>query len=310
MPQPDADAALGELLAALDSRSYRFVTPTPATHRRVLRRPDKQRARDLRDVFGWSLPFEAGDVPSDILALMQRADVVREADGRFRSAVRVSSLDERLFLHSAFPPKGEDAVFFGPDSYRFAAFVRREAGAGEGGLIVDVGAGSGVGGVVAAASRPGARVLLTDVNTRALRLARINAAHAGVTVETREAESLEGADGAPDLVLCNPPYMIASDGRTYREGGGMHGAELSLAWTQAAAERLRPGGRLLMYTGSAIVDGRDAFREAAGRALEAADCDWSYEEIDPDVFGEELNRAEYADVERIAVVGLVAVKRS
>ena len=35
----------------------------------------------------------------------------------------------------------------------------------------------------------------------------------------------------------------------------------------------------------------------------------SYREIDPDVFGEELEREDYADVERIAVVGLVAVRR-
>ena len=37
--------------------------------------------------------------------------------------------------------------------------------------------------------------------------------------------------------------------------------------------------------------------------------DVSYGEIDPDVFGEELEREDYADVDRIAVVGLVAVKR-
>jgi hypothetical protein len=32
--------------------------------------------------------------------------------------------------------------------------------------------------------------------------------------------------------------------------------------------------------------------------------DFIYEELDPDVFGEELSMSGYADVDRIAVVGL------
>jgi hypothetical protein len=34
-----------------------------------------------------------------------------------------------------------------------------------------------------------------------------------------------------------------------------------------------------------------------------------YEEIDPDVFGEELERPAYAHVDRIAAVGLTVIKR-
>ena len=54
----DGDRALLDLLGLLKAEGYHFVTPTPATHARVLARPGKDRARDLRDVFGWSLPFE------------------------------------------------------------------------------------------------------------------------------------------------------------------------------------------------------------------------------------------------------------
>jgi hypothetical protein len=35
----------------------------------------------------------------------------------------------------------------------------------------------------------------------------------------------------------------------------MHGAQLSRDWTIAAARKLAPGGRILLYTGSAITDG-------------------------------------------------------
>jgi hypothetical protein len=37
--------------------------------------------------------------------------------------------------------------------------------------------------------------------------------------------------------------------------------------------------------------------------------EFSYEEIDPDVFGEELDRSAYAEADRIAVVGLTAIKQ-
>ena len=72
---------------------------------------------------------------------------------------------------------------------------------------------------------------------------------------------------------------------------------------QQAVPRLAPGGRLILYTGSAIVGGRDALH---GRLRDlAADqgCTLDYEEIDPDVFGEELETESYRDVERIAAVG-------
>jgi hypothetical protein len=96
--------------------------------------------------------------------------------------------------------------------------------------------------------------------------------------------------------------------RTYRHGGDLHGARLSLDWTLAAARRLEPGGRMLLYTGSAIVGGRDALRETLERTLPDLGCTLRYREIDPDVFGEELEKPAYAEVERIAVVGAVVAK--
>jgi hypothetical protein len=79
-------------------------------------------------------------------------------------------------------------------------------------------------------------------------------------------------------------------------------------WTgQAQAlERLSPGGRFVLYTGSAILDGGvDALRVALEGLV--ADGRWrlTYEELDPDIFSGELRREAYADVERIAAVGAV-----
>lgn len=313
MPSPQrttpTDAALLDLLAGLEARGYAFVTPTPATHARVLARPDRRRARNLADVLGWSLPFDDGVLDPEILRLLEAADAIDTKDGERRARYRVSSLHGHLFLHSAYPTEAEDSVFFGPDSYRFADFIRAELTGCEGTRVVDIGTGAGVGGIVAADACPEARVVLTDVNPKALRLARINARFAGLDAELIETDGLAGVADPIDIAIVNPPYISDPKGRTYRDGGDMHGGRLSLDMAKEAAARLTPGGRLLLYTGSAIVDGRDELHAALETAMAAAGCTLRYREIDPDVFGEELERPEYRDVDRIAVIGAVATKQ-
>jgi hypothetical protein len=62
----------------------------------------------------------------------------------------------------------------------------------------------------------------------------------------------------------------------------------------------------VLYTGAAVVDGVDQFRRAAEPLVRDAGATFDYEELDPDVFGEELDAPAYANVERIAAVGLIA----
>jgi methylase of polypeptide subunit release factors len=299
------------VLAALRARNYHFVTPTPATHARVVAR--RSQARDLRDVLGWSLPFARDAIDTELFDLLAAAGVLEQRGALCASRLRVSSLDDFLFLHSAYPTTSADAVFFGPDSYRFAAFLKAELPR----LpprrhIVDVGAGSGVGAVVAA-SLCQSSFSLTDINAAALELAAANIRFAGNTGATLFYNT-NGLDGvgeqlAPiDTIIANPPYIVDPAHRAYRDGGAMHGAEISLRWAREAAARLRPGGALLLYTGSAIVEGQDRFKAALAETL--GGFDFAYREIDPDVFGEELEREDYRDVERIAVVGVVAVRRA
>lgn len=301
-----ADEALLDLLRALDDSGYRFVTVTPETHRRVLKRRGTRPARDLRDVFGWSLPFDEAMLPDRIRKALSDAGLMVGEGSGWKSLVRISSVGDRLFLHSAYPTEDADAVFFGPDSYRFAAFLSREIPVlNPVRRLVDVGAGSGVGAIVAARLLPEARVTLTDVNPFALRLARINARHARVDVETVDCEGLAAVSGLVDLVVANPPFIVDPAGRAYRDGGDMHGARLSLEWAAEAADRVAPGGAVLLYTGSAIVGGRDGLREALERGATERGCTMRYYEIDPDIFGEQLDQPGYEDVERIAAVGAI-----
>ncbi len=310
MHETVADPALLALLAALDKRGHRFVTPTPDTHGRVLRQPGREQARSLADVFGWSLPFAPDLLDAELMQLMRAADVLEErADGRMAGRVRASTLHGRLFLHSAYPTEAEDAVFLGPDSYRFADFIVAEQPPGEAPLqVVDIGAGAGVGAIVAALRLPRARVSALDLNPAALRMARANAANAGARVEAVESDGLAAAPAELDLVLANPPFICGRTGRTYRDGGEMHGGRVSLDWALAAAPRLAPGGRMLLYTGSAVVDGAHALRAALDAELPALGCTLRWREIDPDIFGEELARPEYAGVDRIAAVGAVIAR--
>jgi len=305
----DADDGLIDLLRALSALDYRFVTVTPETHRRVIERSPGRAARDLRDVFGWNRPFEEGLLPLPVRDALERSGMVSSEGGLPRSRVRIASVDGRLFLHSAFPTDEADSVFFGPDSYRYARFLAAELPRlASVRRLVDIGAGSGVGAIVAAAHLPGARLTATDINPLASRFARINARHSGVALETVESSSLDGVEGPVDLVIANPPFVIDPAGRLYRDGGDMHGARLSLDWALAAARRIEPGGTMLLYTGSAIVDGRDGLREALAGQVPGLGCSLRYSEIDPDIFGELLGGPGYEAVERVAAVGAVISK--
>jgi len=305
----DPDGALLALLEGLAGAGYRFVAPTPETHRRVLERSPDRIAAGLRDVFGWSLPFEEGLLPAALLEALERSGMVSRKGGLFRSRVRVASVEERLFLHSAYPTDEADSVFFGPDSYRYVRFLSSELPPPASvRRLVDLGAGSGVGAIMAAGTVAGARLTATDINPLALRFARINARHAGVELETAEASGLDGVEGPVDLVIANPPFVADPAKRLYRDGGDMHGARLSLDWALAAARRIEPGGTVLLYTGSAISEGRDALREALAEQLPELGCTLRYAEIDPDIFGELLDQPAYEDVERVAAVGAVIGK--
>lgn len=299
----DADSALLDLLRLLEASGYRFVTPTPATHARVVSR--RAASRDVRDVLGWSLPFAAGLLGPRIENLLRQANALEETAGLLRSRLRVSSLRDRFFLHSAYPTDAEDSVFLGPDSYRFADLITAElehSPLSPNARIVDMGAGAGVGGLVAGLASEQAHVILTDLNPKALRLARINAAAAGVPVTTLESETLEEVADPIDLAVINPPYIIDEGNRAYRDGGGMHGGELPLRMTEMAAARIAPGGRVILYTGAAIVNGRNPLAEALASRAEERGLHFTCRELDPDVFGEELEKPVYADVERIALV--------
>ena len=287
---------LGRLL---QEAGYHFTTITPESHARVNRRRGNERARTLRDVFGWSRPFESSLLPQEMRQLV-------EIDNLGKSKVRFSTDEDKIFVHSAFPTTGADSVFFGPDTYRYLKLLRRLKPKAK--RAVDVGCGTGAGGIAIAGDCD--QVVLADINDLALDYARVNVALNGVTNgEIVQSDVLRGVEGPIDLVISNPPYLIDEKARLYRDGGGQFGEGLSVEIVRQAVERLPPGGRILIYTASAIVDGVDTFWRLVEPVLGPRASGLGYYEVDPDVFGEELDRPVYSGVDRIAVVALDVVLR-
>lgn len=295
------DAALLDLLSHLEAAGYDFVSPTPAVHGLVARR--RADGTDLlRDILGWGRAFDPAVAPAWLLNALTKAEALEEDGNGLRSRLRVSRLDGRLHLHSASSAE-EQAVFLGPDSYRYVRFLRQTLSGSAWRQALEIGVGAGAGALAIAALDPEASVVATDINPRALRLSRLNARHADLAIDLRPGGF--PADGVWDLITANPPYMEGSGGRLYRDGGGRYGAEVALDWASQALARLAPGGRFLLYTGAPVVAGEDLVRSALTDLARRRGARLIYEEIDPDVFGTSLARPSYAEVERIAAVGAV-----
>lgn len=306
-----ADRALLNLGRGLKENGYCFITPTPLTHDRVYQRLASPLAMNLRDVFGWSMPFDRELLPEAFREELQQADVIEKHDALWRSAVRWSNLDDLLFAHSAYPTTQPDAVFFGPDSYRFAQMIEAHLQQRFEPVkrAVDIGCGAGVGALVVARARPDAEVLAVDINPRALRLTAVNAELAGLAnVSAYHSDVLGSVEGEFDLIVANPPYMNDDRQRAYRHGGGALGEQLSVRIVSESLGRLALGGSLVLYTGVAIVAGEDPFLAAVKPLLGSDAYGWTYRELDPDVFGEELEKPGYERVERIAVVALTVTR--
>jgi hypothetical protein len=307
------DTALLYLGRALQELGYRFTTITPASHARILARPMQQPA-SLADVFGWNRAFRLHDIDPRVARHAGAAGIFETQGAWTRSCVRFSTLADQLYVHSAYPTQRADVVFFGPDSYRFCrvieaaiAEMRRSRDLDRPFRILDVGAGSGVGGLHAAACAAQLRPILTltDINHLALRYCRVNAALNGIEdVRIVASDLFQDVQECHDLIIANPPYLVDALARTYRHGGGSLGSALSLRIVKEGVPYLAPGGRLVLYTGSAIVKGRDYFHEAVSSWACASTLPVTYEELDPDVFGDELDQPPYDCADRIAVVSV------
>jgi release factor glutamine methyltransferase len=126
-----------------------------------------------------------------------------------------------------------------------------------GDIVIDVGSGSGVLSFVAARLGAG-RVFGTDINAKAIELARRSAALLGLDRRTdfRQGSLFQPLRGIrADVVIgdvSGVPDDIAAASDWFPGGfsGGPTGAEVPMAMLEEARDHLAPGGRLYLPTGS------------------------------------------------------------
>ena len=99
------------------------------------------------------------------------------------------------------------------------------------GRVLDLGCGYGFLGLAAKLLHPGiGELVLCDVNTRALGLARRNAERLGLPATILESDGFAAVEGRFDAILTNPPVRA--------------GKAVYYPWFTESARRLNPGGVL------------------------------------------------------------------
>lgn len=307
VPENDQRTAKDALFRFLKQQRYDFTTVTPLTHQRVNGRGNK--SETLRDAFGWNTPFAEELLPNELFRALRDEGLLVPVEGAWRSLVRAASVGTDLFLHSAYPTTEWDSVFFGPDTYRFCRLIRQTLAVRRSPVrrAVDLGCGTGAGGVAIARGMSCEEIIWSDISDRALEFCAANLRQTDIpSRQIVNSDLFANIPGQFDLIVANPPYLNDPLHRAYRHGGGEFGSHLSERIVAESLPRMSPGATLILYTGSAIVGGQDQFRDNVEALLSGAPARWTYEEIDPDVFGEELELPYYQRVDRIAAVALVA----
>ncbi|MXZ85176.1 MAG: peptide chain release factor N(5)-glutamine methyltransferase [Acidimicrobiia bacterium] len=158
-----------------------------------------------------------------------------------------------------------------------------------GGLVVDLGTGSGAVGLAVAAECDTARVVLTDASAEALAVARANLAglgRAAVRVSACQGswyEALPGSMlGTVDVVVSNPPYVrddeelspeVAEWEPAMALRGGADGLDGARQILADARRWLSPGGSVLLELAPDQMEAAGAMARAGGLVLDAVHPD-------------------------------------
>lgn len=279
---------------------YKFTTVTPNTHRNVLENGEIS-SDPLRRLLGWNQSVNKNDLPVAVIETLRECQLLELDTHQVKCSIRASTIKDLLLFHSPFPTHQANSVFFGPDSYRFVQFLENHLRPTD--SLLDLGCGTGVGGLFARSKAE--KVTLSDINTAALALSSINAKLNRLDgIQIIPSDMFANIPTGISTVISNPPFIIDSEKRSYRDGGENYGTDISVEIIGRSLDYLTPGGELYLYTGTCFVDGKDILFERIQAMIQQDNVEFNYFEIDPDIFGEELCHPQYSKVERIAAVGL------
>lgn len=181
----------------------------------------------------------AGEAPAD-----------GTGDGQVRAALTITTFDGLLIaadwgtLTRDEPLAGDHVLGLGGAGRTLAAITPRMPVE----LACDIGTGCGIQALLLAAHSQ--RVIATDISTRALAIAELNAGFNGIeSIEFRAGDMLAPIDEPVDLLVANPPFVITPQGQTqafeYRDGG-QPGDAIMAGLIAGIPERLRPDGNAVL----------------------------------------------------------------
>lgn len=217
------------------------------------------------------VPVEAASLPAVVLEsglVSAEGDTVRadvhlqpwESDGYVVSDRKVRPGDPAL--------RPDHVVGAGGASANLAQLVTRRPAD----RALDLGTGCGV--QVVSLDGRASHVTATDVNPRAIELARLSWRLSGVSgVDARVGSLFEPvADEHYDLIVANPPFVISPGGAlTYRETGA-GGDAFCRDLVRETPRHLSPGGQAHFLASWLHVEGED-WRERVGGWLREGGCD-------------------------------------
>jgi methylase of polypeptide subunit release factors len=204
------------------------------------------------------------------LGALAGTGLIAVRDGAVRTRFALQPFDGLVIAsdRSAARLRADHVVQIGPATRTLAALtVRRPVEA-----ALDLGTGSGVQAFLAA--RHSEYVVGLDLNPRALRLARLNAALNGVeNAAWRQGNLFQPVrDERFGLVVANPPFVVSPVHElTYRDGG-LGGDAFSREAVTGAARHLHEGGFASILCSWVTEPGRERM-ETPRRWLEGSGCD-------------------------------------
>jgi release factor glutamine methyltransferase len=114
--------------------------------------------------------------------------------------------------------------------------------------VLDMGTGSGVNAILAA--RAGADAVGVDVNPAAVEAARANAERNGVTARFAVSDVFSAVEGDHDLVVIDPPFRWFAPRDLTEAAIADEGYAALRRFFAGVPDRLRPGGRVLLFFGT------------------------------------------------------------
>ena len=151
--------------------------------------------------------------------------------------------------------------------------------------VLDIGAGCGIQSLLAA--RHADRVVASDLNPRAVRIASFNAALNHVAVDCIEGDLFEPVRGQRfDLVVSNPPFVISPTASFLFRDSELGGEGIGRALISNVAGLLNERGFCQLLTNWAHIEGVD-WRERIEQAFQGCGCNaWvlAVHHAEPDIY--------------------------